>query len=162
MEPSSTYTPVQTPAEVSQTYISNQASYSGMFHRRIGRLGFFLGFLYLIAAFLIPVIAYAAFNLLGGIGPESIWTRIMNIFLFLFSAILIIAVFPITFSLYIRRLHDVNQSGLLSLLALLAPVSLFLYMYLQVVPSNNANNTYGPEVHDNSPLVVLGLKKPTH
>lgn len=149
------YTPV-TPQD------APQFQSAGMFQRRIGRLGFFLGQVYSMLFFIVPVLLYAVLSFTtstvdGGAGVSN---PVINIVLFLWGAVGLLLLFPVIVSLYVRRLHDIGQSGPLALLALVPFVSLIFYLYLQFAPGHAEPNQYGPRVTDNRPLVALGIAKP--
>lgn len=97
--------------------------------------------------FTVPILAYALINWYSaGVSSTSdLVGSISNTLLFLWSIVGLALILPVTFSLYIRRLYDLN---------------LLLYLYLQIVPAKEKVNQYGPEVNDYHPLVILGLKKP--
>lgn len=148
----------QQPQPVNQPQVQGM----GMFQRRIGRLGFLLGQVYIALFFFVPILIYAVINFTtstveGGSGGSN---PILNIILFLWGAVGLIFLIPVIVSIYVRRLHDIGQTGLLTLLAFIPFASIIFYLYLQFVPGNESANQYGPRVNDNRPLVALGLAKP--
>lgn len=135
----------------------------GMFERRIGRLGFFLGQIYMLLWFIIPLLAYALINYsasTSGNSDPAASMPLVNVAFFIIAAVGVILILPVTISLYIRRLHDLGLSGWLTLLEFVPVVNLGLSLYLLFAPGNEGANQYGPAVNDNRPLVALGLSKP--
>lgn len=152
----------QNPFDVSQPIAPAEAD-RGMFDRRIGRLGYFLGFVYLfvptIILFLLVFILIPLTN--GrGFGEESLATTILNTGLFLFGMAYIILLIPVTISLYVRRLHDLNKSWVWLLLMLVPLADLFFGFYLLLAPGDKQANQYGEPVTSLGFLTVLGFKKP--
>lgn len=165
-QPTSSVQFAQQPQALSATPVAPQVDPryhgAGMFQRRIGRLGFFLGHVYILLFFVAPILLYAAVSFAtnsieGGSGGSN---PILNIILFLWGAVGLIFLIPVIVSIYVRRLHDIGQTGLLTLLAFIPFASIIFYLYLQFVPGNESANQYGPRVNDNRPLVALGLAKP--
>ena len=124
-------------------YAQQPQSYPGMFGRRINRIGFLLGGIYMIPLLALPLI-------LGIISASqsSGAFRILDILAILISIIGVIAAFPINISLMMRRLHDVGLSGAV------------LILYLLFARGKEGVNQYGPPVRSLNFLVVLGFKKP--
>ncbi|WP_250461690.1 DUF805 domain-containing protein [Microbulbifer litoralis] len=60
-------------------------------------------------------------------------------------------------SLYVRRLHDLNQSGIWVLLLVLPLVNLGLLIYLLFFRGTDGANQYGPETTPNSTGVKAGF-----
>lgn len=166
-QPTNTVQPVQQAQPLNSTpvapQITPQLQSMGMFERRIGRLGFILGQIYMMLWFIIPVLAYALINYSASTSGNSNPAASMplaNAAVFLIGAVGVILTLPVTISLYVRRLHDIGQSGWLTLLTFVPIVSLGLYLYLLFAPGNDGVNQYGPTVNDNRPLVALGVAKP--
>jgi uncharacterized membrane protein YhaH (DUF805 family) len=115
-----------------------------MFSGRIGRLGYFLGFVYFLAPILAVIILYAILNALftAAEGPQLI-RSLINVLLFLVGAVSVIALFPLAFSLYIRRWHDLDQTGWLSLLQLIGGVNIVTGIILLFVPGTQGPNKHG-------------------
>lgn len=61
----------------------------------------------------------------------------------LFIGLIYIAIFYFTFVFNIRRLHDRNHTGWLSLLMLLPLVNVLLILYLMCAPGDTHANSYG-------------------
>lgn len=155
--------PYQQPSMPQSTQPQGQAQL-GMFERRIGRLGFLLGIGYWAVILIVPVLLHLIVRpTLNGNSPASPGhiTTIVNIISILFGAVGIILFLPVVISLYVRRLHDVNQSGLLTLLVLVPFIDLLLFLYLLFAPGTQGPNKYGEPINSYNYWVVTGLKKPT-
>lgn len=148
---------------------SRVSSRKSLFEGRINRLAFFLGNAVLVLIPVVTLLAYAAINFImssstqsssGGLFPEQgAAVSAVNILLFVFLAIYLVMAIFIMFSLYIRRLHDMNLTGWLSILLLINPVSLILYIILQVVEGTDGPNKYGPEERPANLLAILGFRR---
>lgn len=88
-----------------------QNNKKGLFSRRIGRLGFFLGILYWILLPLIVVFVEAANRNISTIAIRAV----INIACLILLLLVTVWVIPLFISLYVRRLHDLNMSGLYTL-----------------------------------------------
>ncbi|HEV2412740.1 MAG TPA: DUF805 domain-containing protein [Candidatus Saccharimonadales bacterium] len=127
-----------------------------IFTGRIGRLQFFLGFIYMC----VPLFASIT---LGGLnqflfirGP--VFTGI-NVMLTVVALSVILFFIPETLSLYTRRLHDLDYSGLLALLLLIPLFDIFFHFYLQFKTGGMRPNQFGePPARDKSVWVVWGFK----
>jgi uncharacterized membrane protein YhaH (DUF805 family) len=144
----------------------------GMFGRRMGRLSFLLGGIYM----LLPLIIVAALQIIAHFVLSSstnsstalsTTTNSNNTFLYLINVISIIIgiasvimIVPVSISLYVRRFHDLNQSGLLTLLTLIPIAGYFVFPYLLFAPGKPAPNKYGSTVNSKSFWIVLGIKRP--
>ena len=128
----------------------------GMFGRRIGRLGFLLSFIIWVLLPLV-VVFIEAFN--RNINITGIRGVVNIACLILLGAILIWSI-PLFVSLYVRRLHDLNMSGLYALLILVPIVNLILLLYLLFAPGKDKKNMYGKPVDSLNIMVMLGFKKP--
>ncbi len=134
----------------SQPLDTSPASETGFFKGRIGRLGYLVASLYLLAYFIFAV-------LLGLIGHG---TRTSNVLVILLCMLGGLAAIPLGISLHIRRWHDLNQSGWLTLLNLLPGVNLIVAVILTLVPGTSGPNAYGTDHPKSlSPKVVFGLSK---
>ena len=148
---------------------SRVSSRKSLFEGRINRLAFFLGNAVLVLIPVVTLLVYAAINFImssstqssnGGLLPEQgAAVPAVNILLFVFFAIYLVMAIFIMFSLYIRRLHDMNLTGWLSILLLINPVSLVLYIVLLVVEGTDGANKYGPEERPASMLAILGFRR---
>ncbi len=137
----------------------------GMFKRRMGRLAFLLSIVYILAPFLIVALlqfvvhfALASSNS-GNTNPNSL-SAIINIISLLIGIVGVVLLIPVFISSYVRRLHDVNQSGLLVLLIFVPLANLILFLFLLFVPGTAGANEYGNPVDSYNYWVVMGLKKP--
>jgi uncharacterized membrane protein YhaH (DUF805 family) len=155
----------------------------GMFKRRIGRLGFFLGGAYLA----VPVVPlYIVILIIAMLFPNQHLPTVATGAVLFFVLGIYITACVVTASLYVRRLHDMGLSGKLAFLALVPYVAVLLeflelsqghsdeaallalvpllgtifYLYLQFAPGNKTANKYGPSVETLNFWVVLGFKKP--
>ena len=106
---------------------------------RFGRLSFLAWncLLSLGLAVLIAIIAVVAPNLLLELGSGS-----MGIGMILLVIIYIVA-FYFSFIFTIRRLHDRNHTGWLSLLSLVPLVNIIMGLYLVFAPGDDRQNSYG-------------------
>ena len=106
---------------------------------RFGRLSFLAWncLLSLGLAVLIAIIAVVAPNLLLELGSGS-----MGIGMILLVIIYIVA-FYFSFIFTIRRLHDRNHTGWLSLLILVPLVNIIMGLYLVFAPGDDRQNSYG-------------------
>ena len=59
------------------------------------------------------------------------------------SLVIILLLVVFTFSLYVRRLHDLNKTGWLSLLLLVPLVNFILIVVLLLKPGTSGGNKYG-------------------
>lgn len=116
-----------------------------MFTSRIDRFGFLLGHVYLLAPLVIITFLYLLVSLTSG-GAAKLpgqFHSAMNIVLFIVGLITTIAYPPLTIGLCIRRWHDMNQSGWMTLLTLLPIVGTFIYWALFFFRGTPAPNKYG-------------------
>lgn len=126
---------------------------SGIFSGRIGRLAFFLGYIYLHIPIVVLVIVYALINSLVGDIESDVLRGITNVVLFGFGAIWTVLYFVISIDLSVRRWHDIDQTGWLVFLYFV-PIASFVAMVVQlVVPGNPEDNRYG------TPVSGLGIKQ---
>lgn len=146
--------PVSSPTEYGHN--SYTTSGQGMFSRRIGRLGFLLGFVYWILLSLVMLAIVFMDSRISVAGVRGVANLISGLLLILIG----IYSLPLFISLYVRRLHDLNKSGLLSLLVLVPLVNLLLLLYLYFAPGTDENNMHGDSVDSLNMWVILGFKKP--
>jgi uncharacterized membrane protein YhaH (DUF805 family) len=123
----------------------------GFFKGRIGRLGYLMASVYLLAYFIFAVLL----GLLTGHG-----SRTSNILVILLGMAGVLVAIPLGISLHIRRWHDLGQSGWLTLLNLVPGVGIITAIILTFIPGTSGPNTYGT-THPKSlsPKVVFGLSK---
>lgn len=117
-----------------------------LYSSRIDRIGFFLGSLYLVLPIIGVIIAYALLNFAMGtssFGETNPLRTTVNISLFLIGAASIILLPFVSVGLYIRRLHDMNQTGWLCILAFIPFVNWFVWLVLQFYPGTVGDNVYG-------------------
>ncbi|HSX43069.1 MAG TPA: DUF805 domain-containing protein [Candidatus Saccharimonadales bacterium] len=134
----------------------------GMFSRRISRKGFALALLYWILTVVVPLIAIPLilFFISGdGAVPKGV-QALLNVCAMLLSIGGVVVGIPAGISLQVRRLHDINQPGILCLLSLVPAVNLFFVLCLLFAPGTGGANSYGEPVADNSFWVILGFKRP--
>lgn len=99
--------------------------YSG----RIGSLAYLAGML----------ISWGGFYLIGEIGkilPKSSLISIVEI-------IILLCLFWFMFSVFARRLHDLNKSGWLSLLVFVPLANVIMGIFLLFKPGSHEENKYG-------------------
>jgi uncharacterized membrane protein YhaH (DUF805 family) len=118
----------------------------GVFSRRIGRLGFILGFIYLILT-PAPILFFIIL----------INNKIINT-VFIIAYIVVMIFLIIT--LYVRRLHDLNRPGIWLLLHFVPIVNIALLIYVLFAEGNPEENDYGSPVSTTNYWVVIGLKRP--
>lgn len=106
---------------------------------RFGRMSY-LGWSFL-SALVFFIVAIVVVVLMVGTNPESIsGLSIPAMIIFL---VLYIAFFYFTFVFTIRRLHDKNQSGWLSLVMLVPLINFFFLVYLCCAKGDAGTNNYG-------------------
>ena len=165
MEPqSSAQTPLQPTSDSHAPYPQPSPTSSGsvMFGGRLGRVDFFLGGIYLILPLLIAALLQVAagfiFTTVVGSRPPA--EIILNIITLLVGIVTALISIPVSISLYVRRFHDLNQSGWLTLLTLVPFVNFRVWLALLVLPGTAGVNNYGIPVRDHNIWVVLGFKRP--
>ena len=137
----------------------------GMFERRTGRLAFLLGVIYsltpLITPALLQLVLRAAIPSSNGntTSPNAL-SAIVNVMSLLVGFAGVILFIPVFVSSYVRRLHDINQSGLLTLLLFVPILGQILILYLLFAPGTQGTNKYGNPINTLNFWVVTGLKKP--
>ena len=107
---------------------------------RFGRLSY-LGWNGLLL-FVVMTLGILSAVLLPGFVPEP--SQGMPLFPMLLLGIVYIAMIYFSFIFAIRRLHDLNKSGWLSLLMLIPLVNLGLAVYLTFAKGDDRSNQYGP------------------
>ncbi len=136
-----------------------------MFQRRMGRLAYLLSLIYALAplvlvALLQLVVHFALASSNSGNASPNALSAIVNIISLLVGIVSVVLLIPVYISAYVRRLHDVNQSGLLTLLIFVPFVNLLLFLYLLFAPGTQGANKYGNPVNSYNYWIVIGLKKP--
>ena len=116
---------------------------------RFGRLSY-LGWNMLLVFLLIllGILAGIFLPVLMNLSPES-----MTITTSIYFLIIYIVVIFFSFIFAIRRLHDKNQSGWLSLIMLVPLINLFFFVYLSCAKGDEGTNGYG------APRVTKGWEK---
>lgn len=131
---------------------SFQANDSGLSaNGRFGRLSY-LGWNMLLGFSLVLVGIIAAI-LIPSFYSSSTGTGALIYIFAVFFIILYIAVIYYSFIFSIRRLHDRNQTGWLSLLMLIPLFNLFFFIYLSCAKGDDNSNDYG------SPRITKGWEK---
>ncbi|OTG84968.1 DUF805 domain-containing protein [Acinetobacter sp. ANC 4648] len=118
--------------------IQNQASPLSA-NGRFGRLSY-LGWNMLLGILIL------IFGIILAIFAPSVSASSSNFIIFgsiILLILIYIAVFYFSFIFAIRRLHDKNQSGWLTLLMLLPLVNLFFFIYLACAKGDEGSNNYG-------------------
>lgn len=105
-------------------------------------LGFFLMFCGVLAAFIVPNMmanmSYGASPSIGFFVPIILIYIILLYFTYIFA---------------IRRLHDLNKTGWLSLVLLIPLVGIFFWIYISCAKGDEGNNNYG------APRLTRGWEK---
>ena len=114
-----------------------------------GRLGRLRLITYgIISAFVVMFVAGLAAAILIPVNP------VFAVFIY-GAVVLSSAVYG--FSLYIQRLHDLNQSGWWALLMFVPLLNLALLIYLLFFPGTKGSNRYGSPVKRNSTGVIVAF-----
>lgn len=124
-----------------------------MFKRRINRIGFLLGGIYLLPLLILSFV----FDIISAAHSSAAF-RVLDVVSILISIMGFIAAFPINISLLMRRLHDVGLSGAFSLFIFVPLAGAVLVLYLLFARGKKETNQYGPPVQSLNFLVVLGFK----
>ncbi|MBM3956868.1 MAG: DUF805 domain-containing protein [Gemmatimonadetes bacterium] len=109
-----------------------------MFTGRIGRLKFLV---FYVAVWLVGALAYL-FALAIGSGRAGDTAVAAGVLVFLAGGLV---AFLISLSAWVRRFHDLDQSGWMALLALVPFVNLVTFFVLLLAPGTPGPNRYGPE-----------------
>ena len=134
---------------MSDHFQSNDSGLSA--NGRFGRLSYFawnilLGFFVLFCVIVLAVIMPSMMtNLSSGAGFSSGFI--------LFFLIIYIILFYFSFVFIIRRLHDLNKSGWLSLILLIPVAGLFFWIYASCAKGDISTNNYG------APRITRGWEK---
>lgn len=116
---------------------------------RFGRLSY-LGWTFL-SALVFFLVAIVVVVLMVGTNPESISS--LSIPAMIIFLVLYIAMIYFTFIFTIRRLHDKNQNGWLSLIMFVPLINFFFLIYLCCAKGDAGTNNYG------APRVTKGWEK---
>lgn len=137
-------------ADESGTYQPDVWSISG----RIGRLRYLA---YSIANTLLIYLVFGVLSAVGlakfsaGQGKEE-----MSVLAVVFLVLLVIGALSISIIYARRRLHDLDQSGWLSILSFIPLINFFFGLYLIFVPGTPSNNRFGQAPCKNSAWVIVG------
>ncbi len=141
------------PVPEMQNYASNAINTpkttSGFLRGRLSRLGFLLSSVYVLAYFLLPL----SLTIIGH------GARVLNIIEILMGVIGVIAVIPISISLHVRRWHDIDQSGWMTLLGFIPFIGFLVTIALLILPGTKGPNKFGA-MHQASlaPKHIFGLR----
>lgn len=108
-----------------------------MFNFRINRVNFFLGVM------LHGVVIAGLGWFIVEIYRLMLEVNIMFVALLFALSFLGIIVEVSLFSLVVRRLHDINVSGVKSLFIFIPVINIFFALYIFLTPGVNENNSYG-------------------
>ncbi len=113
-----------------------------LYQGRVGRMNYFL------ASLTYGLINIIVFVVIKGIsyGPVS---NSINHTASILNIILIVAVAIFGFGITVRRCHDLNYSGFLSLITLIPLVGMIFSLYLLFAPGTEGANNYGSPSTDN-------------
>lgn len=142
------------PQEVTSPQSTSEGSYfSRLFSGRLGRANYFYGMLWINLG--IPLILIVPIFVLALIGIPSGAVFIVQL---LYSPAWILY----SFSFIIRRLHDFNKSGWLSLIMLIPIVNIILGLFLLFKKGDETVNSYGapPKLKLDARLVFNIKPKP--
>lgn len=118
-----------------------------MFSGRLSRKGYLLGTIYYYASIAVVVLLALTTNrLFGGDGfdaPGNPIVSLLNIFFYLFGGLWVLLAIPINLGLAVRRLHDMDQPGWLSLGFIFPPLGLILFLFLLLRPGTTGINKFG-------------------
>ncbi len=116
---------------------------SVFFSGRISRLNFFINWLaYIILLIILEIVLYMVITQNRSL---QVPFAIISVIVYLIGVVYLI-------SLYIRRLHDMNLSGWLTLLMLVPLINLGLLIFLFFKRGSISNNNYGtPPVGNHFP-----------
>lgn len=126
---------------------------AGFWTGRIGRLGYVMVLVYFLLFMAIPVAVSLLFRM------ASVESPLINIIIILWGMIGVLASIPISIAIQIKRWHDLDQSGWLTLLGLVPFVGFITSVILLVMPGTSGPNKYGaPHSGKLDPKSVLGLR----
>lgn len=130
-----------------------------MFKGRIGRLAYFLGWIYLVLPLvLLLVIMLAAGGWSSGAHAGPNFGSAVTIIVLIVELLWLVFYLIAGFGLIIRRWHDLNQSGWLSLLQLIPVVSIICSLVQLFAPGTKGSNNYGDSANPslNFKTVLMG------
>lgn len=131
-----------------------------MYKGRIDRIGFLLGTLYVFGPIFIIILVYAfLFSFVSAtVQIPNLFPQSMNFVLFVTSVAWTVFLLPIYFGVLIRRWHDMNVTGWLSLVYLVPVADVAVYLVLQFAPGTPGANEYGLPRSPRDPVDVLFCK----
>lgn len=118
--------------------------FENLFKGRIGRKHWIIGFSILIGS-------WALFLLYAFLNPEST-SDLEGI-----SYVILVPLWLFLLSFHIRRLHDLNQSGWLSLLSFVPLINIILFLVLAISPGKEDDNKYGKKIDSKTSLLNIFL-----
>jgi uncharacterized membrane protein YhaH (DUF805 family) len=154
MNPATPYAPPQ--AKVSDRYTEYAELKILSFRGRIGRMRF------LAYTFGVYVLAFLVFgSLVALLTPGLKQAHSAGPVLGPLSGVLGLTIYVFAFMVGVRRLHDLDPSGLWYLLSLIPLVNLLLGLYLTFAPGTRGVNSFGnPPPPNSGGVAVLGLALP--
>lgn len=112
---------------------------------------------YLIASLIVAAIAIVGITIFGNINSAGDAASNINTASLLIMAIAYIVFFYFAIVFTIRRLHDLNQSGWLSLLLLVPLVNVLFMLYVMIAPGTRGSNNFGLPRPNKGWESVLGI-----
>ena len=132
------------------------------YHGRYGRLSY-IAWSFILSLFSITAVVFTALlyiSILSFSGEkfdfETFYTTSLGYFFIALLIGLIIGFTVLLFNITIRRLHDLNKSGWLSLLAFAPFVNLFFWIYVCCFKGTDGANSYGEKHPTSLAEVYLG------
>jgi uncharacterized membrane protein YhaH (DUF805 family) len=130
-----------------------------MFKGRIGRLAYFLGWVYLLlplVILLVILLAVGGFSKGAHSGPN--FSSAVSIIVLILDLLWLVFYLVAGFGLIIRRWHDLNQSGWLALLQFIPIVSIICSLIQLFAPGTKGSNNYGDSANPslNFKTVIMG------
>lgn len=129
--------------------INNDETYTPELFSLKGRIGRCRMLAYPVALFFAFVAVLIVLAIVGMRDMESMMMKIVVGLLYI-----PMVVFSLAFT--VRRLHDLDQTGWLSLLTFVPIVNFFFFLYLWIAPGTQGGNSYGPPPGPNSGWVIAG------
>ncbi len=151
------YQSPETTANVNETETEFESIQVFSLTQRLGRVRFLVySFIsQLVLLILFSVIAAGVFSFIE-FGKEDVSTLNMIIGVIVYLLYIIISIL-ISLFLGRRRLHDLDNTGWLSLLLLVPLVNLVMFIYLLFFPGTKGSNQYGNKPEPNTTLTWIML-----
>jgi uncharacterized membrane protein YhaH (DUF805 family) len=128
-------------------HTKNYTHEQGMFNGRLSRLGYIMAMIYIAIYFIILTLLLSAFR-------HSTIEIVLTLLLMISS----LALIPIMISIHIRRWHDLDKPGSLTVLSGLPPIAVIVLVFFLFAPGSYQTNKYGtPFSFSMSPLKVFGF-----